>query len=402
MPSILIVSASPNDQDRLRLGAEFRDIRHAHQRARKREEWNVESNEAVTVDDLRRALLDHRPTIVHFSGHGGGTTGLCFEDRDGKTHMTDGKSLAQLFHHFKDSLKCVVLNACYSEVQAQSISKEIDYVIGMNEAVGDESAAKFAVAFYDAIFAGTDFQSAFSLGCTALDLNGMPDSDVPIFMTGSHLTPKVLAYSAHVPEIERVLFAYLNTPFNDRASFTTAGAGLRPVLESFYSNMMHRTTKKISVLSMKAVSDNQWCVEIAGADRRLMYVRIEDRSVLIEWEASVGLWSIPQKTYRALGSKTPFLARVTAELDNYYNYEFAAAKARYQSILLKGSSYEGSLNGYVERDTETYDELIEILGNGNPQAITVELQQVSDHTEMPLITKVLSRTWIYSPTTDDY
>ena len=72
MPTVLIVSASPLDQDRLRLGAELRDIRHALQRSRNREDWIIESNEAVTVDDLRRALLDFRPTVVHFSGHGGG------------------------------------------------------------------------------------------------------------------------------------------------------------------------------------------------------------------------------------------------------------------------------------------------------------------------------------------
>jgi hypothetical protein len=37
---------------------------------------------------------------------------------------------------------------------------------------------KFAVAFYDAVFASTDFRTAFDLGCTALDLNDYPDSDV--------------------------------------------------------------------------------------------------------------------------------------------------------------------------------------------------------------------------------
>jgi len=395
MPNILMVSASPNDQDRLRLGAEFRDIRHAHQRARKREEWNIESNEAVTVDDLRRALLDHRPAIVHFSGHGGGTTGLCFEDRDGNTHSTNGESLAQLFHHFKDSLKCVVLNACYSEVQARAISKEIDYVVGMTQAVEDESAAKFAVAFYDAIFAGTDFQAAFSLGCTALNLNGLPDSDVPVFMTGSHLAPKVLAYSAHVPEIERVLDAYFNTSFNDRASFTTTGADLRPVLESFYRGKMHRTIKKVRVLSMKAVSDNQWCVEIAGGESRLIYVRIVDRSVLVEWEASVGLWSIPQKTYLALGSRTPIVARVKAELSTYYNFEFSDRKSRFQSIQLTGNDHGPMMHGYVDRSSDTYDELMDILGNGNEQMITVELQQIIERTEMPIITRVLSSSWIY-------
>ena len=126
MPIVFIIAASPLDQDRLRLGAEVKEIRNALQRSPNREQWRIESNEAVTVDDLRRALLQMRPTIVHFSGHGDGSGGLCFEDWEGYTHPADAAPLAALFHHFKNDLKCVVLNACYSDVQANVIREEID------------------------------------------------------------------------------------------------------------------------------------------------------------------------------------------------------------------------------------------------------------------------------------
>lgn len=396
MPTVLIVSASPLDQDRLRLNAEFRDIRHALQRSRNREDWIIESNEAVTVDDLRRALLDFRPTVVHFSGHGGGSGGLCFEDADGNTNSTDAVSLAKLFHHFKDDLKCVVLNACYSEVQGDVIQQEIDYVVGMNAAVDDNSAAKFAVAFYDAVFAGTDFRTAFDLGCTALNLNKLPDANVPIFMTGSHLAPTVLSYSAQIPEIERILYSYFNTPFNDRARFTTSGESLRPQIEKYYGERMHRSVKKVCVISMKPITDEQWCVEVSGgAETRLIYVRIRNRSVLVEWEASVGLWSVPIKTYLALGPSEPVLARVRAELDTYYNYDFRDQEHRFQSVSLRTIDSQ-SLHGYVERHSKAYSELMDILSDGNEHAITLEIIRATNQTDMPLIKKVLSRTWIYS------
>lgn len=392
MPTVLIVSASPLNQDRLRLSAEVRDIRHALQRSRNREDWIIESNEAVTVDDLRRALLDFRPTVVHFSGHGSGHEGLCFEDANGQTNSTDAVSLAKLFHHFKDKLKCVVLNACYSEVQGDVIRKEIDYVVGMNSAVEDNSAAKFAVAFYDALFAGTDFRTAFDLGCTALDLNKMPDSDVPVFMTGSHLAPTVLSYSAHIPEIESVLYSYLNKPFEERGDLTTTGESLRPVLKKYYGEKMHRHVSKVRVNSMKLVSGEHWCVELNNGD--LIYVRIRDRSVLVEWEASVGYWSMPVKTYLALGSKIPVLARVKAELGTYYNYEFAGRESQFLSVSLSAMS-GSSLHGYVERGTSVYDELMQILSDGNEHKVTLEIIQAIDKTEMPLIKRVLSSTWIY-------
>jgi hypothetical protein len=395
MPIVLIVSASPLDQDHLRLGAEFRDIRHALQRSRNRENWRIESNEAVTVDDLRRALLDYHPTIVHFSGHGNGVNGLCFEDADGNTSLTDAVALAKLFHHFKSDLKCVVLNACYSDIQADIIQEEIDYVIGMNAAVNDNSAAKFAVAFYDAVFAGTDFRTAFDLGCTALDLNNLPDADVPIFRTGSHLTPTKLSYSAHIPEIERVLFSYFNTEFNDRFKYTTTGESLRPIMKKYYGDKMHRKTNKIRVLSMKLMTEDQWCVEVTGSEFGKVFLRIRDRSILVEWEATVGLWSIPVKTYLALGSSEPVIARVKAELSTYYNDDFFNKKHQFQSVSLKTNDYN-SLHGYVERDTVVYSELMDILSDGNEHAITLEILNSTSRTDQPLINKVLSNTWIYT------
>lgn len=392
MPIVLIVSASPLDQDRLRLGAEVRDIRHALKRSRNREDWSIESNEAVTVDDLRRALLDFRPDILHFSGHGSGIDGLCFEDTDGHTHSADSTTLAKLLHHFKDQLKCVVLNACYSKVQGEVIRQEIDYVVGMSSAVDDNSASKFAVAFYDAVFAGKDFRPAFDLGCTALDLNKLPDSDVPVFMTGAHLKPTFLAYSAHIPEIERVLYSYFNTPFNDRAGFTTAGESLRTVMERHYGGLMHTPVKRVCVRSLKCIGGEYWRVDSDVTDS--MYLRIRDRSVLVEWEASVGLWSVPVKTYLALGSATPVVARVNAELYTYYNFEFADQEEYYQSVRLDTTSGP-SLHGYVERYSTVYDDLMAILSDGNQHAITLELSQATRRKDMPVITKVLSPTWIY-------
>ena len=176
MPNVLIVAASPLNEDRLSLNREVKKIKQALERSRNREKWRIESNEAATVEDLRRALLDHQPTVVHFCGHGGGDGGICFEDDQGLTHPTHAAPLTKLFHIFKDNLKCVVLNACYSEVQGDAIRQQIDYVVGMRKDIGDEAAVMFAVAFYDAVFAGTDFRVAFDLGCTAIDLQNLPNS----------------------------------------------------------------------------------------------------------------------------------------------------------------------------------------------------------------------------------
>lgn len=399
MPTVLMLSASPLDRDRLRLGAEFRDIRRSLQRSRNRENWSIESNEAATVDDLRRAMLDYRPSVVHFSGHGGGLSGLCFEDENGNTHLADAAPLAKLFHHFKDDLKCVVLNACYSQIQADAIRNEIDYVIGMRSAVDDDSAAKFAVAFYDAVFAGTDYRTAFDLGCTTLDLNSLPDSDVPVFMTGSHLDTSILSYISYVPEVERALYTYFNTHFRDRAPLTTGGARLEKTIQKHYGEQVRRNVDKVQVLGMDQLTDDQWRVLVevsAENDRRqcIFYVHIHDRRVLVEWEASVGYWSVPVTTYLALGSDKPVIARVKAQLGNYYNYHFADQQQLFQCVDLVTET-KVILHGYVRRDSDVYRDLKSILEDGNRHSITLEIMNATDHTDMPLIQKVLSPTWLF-------
>ena len=377
MPVVLIVAASPLDQDRLSLNREVKKIKQALERSRNREHWQIESNEAATVEDLRRALLDHQPTILHFSGHGGGGSGLCFEDDQGFTHPAQASALAKLLHHFKDRLKCVVLNACYSAVQAEAIRQEINYVVGMQAAIDDESAAKFAVSFYDAIFAGTNFRVAFDLGCTAIDLNNLPGSDVPTFLIGPQQGGGGLAYTKDIPEIENVILAYWNTPYVARYQFTTKGSLLAEAIEQYYSESEPASAAKVTVVSKQKIDDLHWKVQVQvdTEDRWLRcsyYLRIKEQDIKIDWEASLGLWSMPIKTYLALGTQEPIVARVYAEISNYYNCAFMDKRASYQSAQLK--TIEGnSLHGYVERNTPACEELMKIIVDGKSHEVTLAI-----------------------------
>ncbi len=197
MRTVLILAANPKGTPRLRLDEEVKRIEQGLERSKKRDQFKLVVKWATTDDDLRRALLDHQPEVVHFAGHGtgkghGGTgrdqvppegvdsSGLAFEDEAGNLQLISGDALARLFELCADSVKCVVLNACYSEFQANAISQHIDFVIGMKKAIGDDAAIKFAVGFYDALGAGRDFEKAFRFGCSAIDLKGIPEHLTPV------------------------------------------------------------------------------------------------------------------------------------------------------------------------------------------------------------------------------
>lgn len=182
MKKILILTANPKNTDKLRLDEEVREIQAGLERARKRTRFEIVTKWALRVDDLRRALLDYEPQIVHFSGHGGGKHGLALENGSGQMQLVSTESLARLFGLFKEKIECVVFNACYSEAQAKAIHQHINCVVGMNKAIGDRAAIGFAVGFYDALGAGKSYELAYEFGRTAIDLENIPESATPVLL----------------------------------------------------------------------------------------------------------------------------------------------------------------------------------------------------------------------------
>jgi hypothetical protein len=165
---ILILSANPKKTSPLRLDQEMREIDEGLRRSKKRDRFTVEKRLAVRIEDLRRALLDEEPQFVHFCGHGAGHEGILLEDLVGCVQLVKADPLANLFKLFSKQVECVILNACYSEVQAAEISQHINYVIGMKQGIEDQAAIKFATGFYDAIGAGRSIEDAFEFGRNAI------------------------------------------------------------------------------------------------------------------------------------------------------------------------------------------------------------------------------------------
>lgn len=183
---ILILAANPKQTVRLRLDEELRDIEEGLQRAQYRDNFELRSKWAVRPRDIRRAILDYRPNVIHFSGHGAGVQGLAFEDETGFEQLVTGEALAGLFGQFSNQVECVLLNACYSEVQADAIVQHINYVIGMNDQIQDKAAIEFVVGFYDALLAynpeydsGCPVEFAFNIARNAIELAGVSGESIP-------------------------------------------------------------------------------------------------------------------------------------------------------------------------------------------------------------------------------
>ena len=198
--TILFLAANPKNTTQLGLDDEVREIEIGLQRSRYRDLFELKQRWAVSPREMQRSIEEMKPHIVHFSGHGvKGGGGLALEDENGEIKLVQADALAKLFRLFvapftNPPVKCVLMNACYSEVQAHAIAEHIPFVIGMNEAVGDKAAREFAVGFYDALGAGRDIPIAFEFGKVSISMAGIPEDLTPQLVTpGNRKLPTAAA-----------------------------------------------------------------------------------------------------------------------------------------------------------------------------------------------------------------
>ena len=187
--TILILAANPSGTKRLSLDQEVRDIDDVLRRAGKRDQFDLEQRWAVRPRDVQAAMLDCNPAIVHFCGHGTGEDGLVLEDVAGRPKLVSAEALAGLFELFVEQVECVILNACYSEVQATAIGAHIPHVIGMNQPIGDQAAIEFSVGFYQAIGAGRPYPNAFKFGRSAIQMAGLTGHATLVLVSDGGVSP---------------------------------------------------------------------------------------------------------------------------------------------------------------------------------------------------------------------
>ena len=91
---ILFVASDPTDQARLQVGKEYREIGEELQKAKQRDLF-VLPNPVLSVRarDLSGAMLNEKPQIVHFSGHGSSEGELILENESGGSSPASAAAL---------------------------------------------------------------------------------------------------------------------------------------------------------------------------------------------------------------------------------------------------------------------------------------------------------------------
>lgn len=177
---ILFLAANPAGTTPLRLDQEVKAVTEAL-RSSMGDRFELHQSWAAGEQDLQDGLLRYEPEIVHFSGHGtsGGRMALEGSSELAQAERLWLQGLARVFEAARGRIRCVVLNACHSEIAAQVLAQLVGCVVGMSSAIDDDAAIRFSWAFYNALGHGMSVKAAFELARAQVHLGDAAMADVP-------------------------------------------------------------------------------------------------------------------------------------------------------------------------------------------------------------------------------
>lgn len=181
---ILTVFSNPFGTDTLRLDEESRTITHAVEAGRFSDRLDIVPVPAARYDEIGPRVQRHRPVVVHVGVHGNETGELVFADAGGHPFEVSTPALADLFANHAATIRCVVLNGCFTKRLAEAIAAHGPCVVGTSRAIPDALAIEFAGAFYTAVANGCRFDEAYADGRNCLDLGDRAGGDAIVLVEG--------------------------------------------------------------------------------------------------------------------------------------------------------------------------------------------------------------------------
>jgi hypothetical protein len=177
----------------LRVDYEVRQVKAMLRGSKYRDLVTLEHLPAATSLDLLAGLNDHRPHVVHFSGHAS-SWGLLLENDEGTESGAgmDFELLARALGATDEPPRLLVLNGCESLAGADELLKTIPALIGMSAAINDTAAVTFAAHFYAAIASAQSMGTAVEQAKVAMQMASLDGSELPEVRTRDGLEPSGL------------------------------------------------------------------------------------------------------------------------------------------------------------------------------------------------------------------
>lgn len=162
---VLIAGAQPVRTDNIELMRELEMMKNI---IRSNPLFRLIPRYSTSIDNFMEDLSYFKPDLLHLTAHGNKGE-ILFEDERGEENPRKIEVIAEIIRiHNKDmnedSLFGIILSSCHSEHDAVKLTKSVEFVIAMSDAIYVDSAIEFAEGFYSGIKLGKSIQDAFEMG----------------------------------------------------------------------------------------------------------------------------------------------------------------------------------------------------------------------------------------------
>lgn len=176
---VLFIAALPRDQHSLPVEEERNKIFTANRLSEYRSQIVWQEWHGISLEEFQSVIESFKPNILHFSGHATEAGELVFQGPEEESQKVPKDPFTIAFKLLGESLKLVVLSACYSEKQAEQIVRHVDRIIGTKKEIGSDKAIEFSKKFYESLFDGKGIEEAFDIAVNQLSLNMKEGESVP-------------------------------------------------------------------------------------------------------------------------------------------------------------------------------------------------------------------------------
>lgn len=165
----------------LRVDREVRSVRQAIRGSKFRDLIEIHHMPAATPEDILDGINDHRPHIVHFSGHGGDCAVYLESDDPNAMEGVDLEFglLAAALAATTTPPSLIVLNACDTLDGAEELLNAAPVIIAMSEEILDDAASIFAKRFYAAIASAQSVGAALKQAQAAIAMASLDQERGP-------------------------------------------------------------------------------------------------------------------------------------------------------------------------------------------------------------------------------
>lgn len=181
---------------------EQRQVSDSIRASRYRDGLKLQPAQAVRGEDILGLVLDHAPTVIHFSGHAT-VDGLRVLTSDGGDAPMVTAGLGELLTSVGKAVRLAVLNACDSSAIAEELAQCVGCAIGYQGRVRDGLAQDFARDFYRCIGTGLAVGPAHRAAAAVAKQYGATDAELPRLHARADVDPETtyLLHPAHMPPL---------------------------------------------------------------------------------------------------------------------------------------------------------------------------------------------------------